>query len=105
MTKCCGPNVLGPTNRKTQHIFGASKVKKINSTTATACRQIKAQNYLFDSLAKQEIAKSHGYGTLQFFYGKVDNHWKLVGLKAVVDFMEGDMQAVYPTYPKFELQL
>lgn len=105
MANISGPDALGPPYTKTMHVFAASKVRKLSAVSATAWRQIKAHNFRFDQKTKEIVGKGHGHGVLQFFYEKIDHDWKLTGVKAVNDFMEGDIQSVYPTYPKCELKI
>ena len=90
---------LGDPDIVSQHLLATSKVRKLSPTTATAWRQLRAAHIRITQNPRKEIAKAHAHGVLQFFYEKIDDAWKISGMKGWGDFMEGDILSVFPSWP------
>lgn len=90
---------LGDPETPTQHLLASGKVRKLSATTATVEYQIRAAHMRITKNPRKEVAKGHAHGTLEFSYQKIDDGWRVSGLRAVGDFMEGDILSVFPTWP------
>jgi hypothetical protein len=90
---------LGDPETVTQHLLASSKVRKLSATTATVEYQIRAAHMRVTKNPRKEVARGHAHGILEFSYQKLDDGWKVSGLKATGDFMEGDILSVFPTWP------
>ena len=90
---------LGDPDIVSQHLLASSRVRKLSPTTATAERQLRAAHMWISHNPRKEVASAHAHATLQFYFEKVDGHWKISGMKGSGDFMEGDILSVFPAWP------
>lgn len=90
---------LGDPDIASQHLLASCKVRSISPTTATVEFQLRAAHMRIEQNPRKEVAMGHAHGILQFYYQKFDDGWKISGMRAVGDFVEGDILAVFPTWP------
>ncbi|KAM0233325.1 hypothetical protein ACHAP5_010442 [Fusarium lateritium] len=95
------PNLLGDTLIHTQHFIGGSKYESISPTRATGFHQLRAAHQRYSGPDKKTVvATGHGHALIRHTYEKINNEWKLAGIKPTVYWNEFDFEKVFPGLPK-----
>ena len=84
--------VIGDPRVKTQHLLGGGNWSSPGDGTVQVWWQLRVahQRYAAEDLA-EPINKGHAHGANQHTYKKIQGTWKIVGIKARVDWVEGDL--------------
>ena len=84
--------VIGDPRVKTQHLLGAGSWSSLGDGTVQVWWQLRVahQRYAAEDFA-EPINKGHGHGGNEHTYKKINGTWKIVGINARVDWIEGDL--------------
>ncbi|KAF2848067.1 NTF2-like protein [Plenodomus tracheiphilus IPT5] len=94
------PDRLGNPLVATQHLLGASTWSRPASNSITATYQFRGQHLRFSGNVEGNrtnvpLATAVMYGTVDHYFVKKYNVWKLSGLKPTTFFVEGNLTAIF----------
>ncbi|KAK2757220.1 hypothetical protein FQN54_004734 [Arachnomyces sp. PD_36] len=94
------PNLLGDPLVRTQHLLGAVKFQSLPDNEILSVHQIRAahQRYADTDLADVTY-RGHGYGSVNLWYKKIDEVWKLSGVRPQIYWSELDFDKIFPNLP------
>ncbi|KAM3447384.1 hypothetical protein MY3296_008779 [Beauveria thailandica] len=91
-----GENMLGSDLIASQHILGGYKFTWISETVVQGAHQVRAAHQRYTDSSRAEVkTKGHGQAVIYLKYKKVDDEWKLYGLKPIIYWSEHDLERLW----------
>jgi scytalone dehydratase len=87
---------VGDTLVHTQHFIGASKYEQLPGNQVLGTHQIRAAHQRYTGPDKKTVeAKGHGHAIMRHTYKKIQDEWKLAGVKPSVYWNEFEFEKIF----------
>jgi scytalone dehydratase len=93
---CKNQKFLGDPCTMTQHLVGASYFERISETEVIGHHQVRAAHQVYTAPDLKEVRFfGHAQATNLHWYKKIDEVWKIAGLRPKVLWGEGDFGRIW----------